>query len=173
MISDTRDTRTLAFVESLAKFGIASPLLMFLPTLSLLHILFPVRHNAFLFSNDGNLGKCLSKKKICLTTAALWLSSPHWAKCMTNSYPLHSKRHAKRTALIPRRPVNWMYLDLGISQTIQGRRGCWFPGTYEQFKVHQSKVSGMPYSSSSLMGRRDICWGSGKVSMTWSDVSEE
>ena len=41
MISDARDTR--AFAESLAKLAIASPLLMFLPTLRLLHILFPVR----------------------------------------------------------------------------------------------------------------------------------
>ena len=39
----------------------------------------------FLFLNDGNLDKCLSKKKIHLATPALWLSSPHWAKCLTKS----------------------------------------------------------------------------------------
>ena len=39
----------------------------------------------FLFLNDGNLDKCLSKKQIRLATPALWLSSPHWAKCMTKS----------------------------------------------------------------------------------------
>ena len=36
------------------------------------------RHDGFLFFiNDGNLDKCLSKKKIRLATPALWLSSPH------------------------------------------------------------------------------------------------
>ena len=35
------------------------------------------RHDGFSFLNDGNLDKCLSKKKIRLTTPALWLSSPH------------------------------------------------------------------------------------------------
>ena len=55
------------------------------------------RHDRFSFLNDENLDKCLSKKKIRLTTPALWLSSPHWPKCMTNSYPRRSpsKRHAK------------------------------------------------------------------------------
>ena len=55
----------------------------------------------FHFLNDGNLDKCLSKKEIRLATPALWLSSPHWAKCMPNSYPLRSpsKRHAQTTAL--------------------------------------------------------------------------
>ena len=48
------------------------------------------RHDGFSFFNDGNLDKCLSKKKSRLATPALWLSSPHWAKCMTNSYPLRS-----------------------------------------------------------------------------------
>ena len=48
------------------------------------------RHDGFSFSNDGNLDKCLSKKKSRLATPALWLSSLHWAKCMTNSYPLRS-----------------------------------------------------------------------------------
>ena len=43
------------------------------------------RHDGFSFLNDGNLDKCLSKKKIRLATPALWLSSPHWAKCMTKS----------------------------------------------------------------------------------------
>ena len=43
------------------------------------------RHDGFSFLNDGNLDKCLSKKKIYLATPALWLSSPHWAKCMTKS----------------------------------------------------------------------------------------
>ena len=43
------------------------------------------RHDGFLFLNDGNLDKCLSKKKIRLATPALWLSSPHWAKCLTKS----------------------------------------------------------------------------------------
>ena len=46
------------------------------------------RHDGFSFLNDGNLDKCLSKKKSRLAT--LWLSSPHWAKCMTNSYPRRS-----------------------------------------------------------------------------------
>ena len=56
------------------------------------------RHDGFSFLNDENLEKCLSKKKIRLTTPALWLSNPHWAKCMTNSYPSRSpsKRHAKQ-----------------------------------------------------------------------------
>ena len=58
--------------------------------------------------NKENLDKCLRwrKKKIRLTTPALWLSSPYWAKCMTNSYPLRSpsKRHAKTTPLIGWRP---------------------------------------------------------------------
>ena len=56
-----------------------------------------VGHDGFSFLNDEDLDKCLSKKKIRLTTPALWLSSPHWAKCMTNSYPSRSpsKRHAK------------------------------------------------------------------------------
>ena len=55
------------------------------------------RHDGFSFLNDENLDKCVSKKKISLATPALWLSSPHWAKCMTNSYPCRSpsKRHAK------------------------------------------------------------------------------
>ena len=35
------------------------------------------RHDGFSFLNDENLDKCLSKKKIRLTTPALWLSSPH------------------------------------------------------------------------------------------------
>ena len=35
------------------------------------------RHNGFSFLNDGNLDKCLSKKKSRLATTALWLSSPH------------------------------------------------------------------------------------------------
>ena len=48
------------------------------------------RHDGFSFLNDGNLDKCLSKKKSRLATPALWLSSPHWAKCMTYSYPLRS-----------------------------------------------------------------------------------
>ena len=43
------------------------------------------RHDGFSFLNDGNLDKCLSKKQIRLATPALWLSSPHWAKCMTKS----------------------------------------------------------------------------------------
>ena len=43
------------------------------------------RHDGFSFLNDGNLDKCLSKKKIRLATPALWLSSPHWAKCMIKS----------------------------------------------------------------------------------------
>ena len=43
------------------------------------------RHDGFSFLNDGNLDKCLSKKNIRLATPALWLSSPHWAKCMTKS----------------------------------------------------------------------------------------
>ena len=43
------------------------------------------RHDGFSFLNDGNLDKCLSKKKIRLATPALWLSSPHWAKCLTKS----------------------------------------------------------------------------------------
>ena len=78
------------------------------------------RHDGFSFLNNGNLDKCLSKKKSRLATPALWLSSPHWAKCMTNSYPLRSpsKSHANTTALIGRRPVTWVYLDLGISQTV-------------------------------------------------------
>ena len=38
----------------------------------------------------GNLDKCLSKMKSRLATPALWLSSPHWAKCMTNTYPRRS-----------------------------------------------------------------------------------
>ena len=73
------------------------------------------------FLNDENLDKCLSKKNIGLATPALWLSSPHWAKCMTNSYPRRSssKRHAKTTAIIRRRPVTCVYLDLGISQTAE------------------------------------------------------
>ena len=77
------------------------------------------RHDGFSFLNIRILDKCLRKKKIRLTTHALWLSSWHWGKCMTNSYPLQSpsKRHAKTTAFIPRRPVTWVYLDLGISQT--------------------------------------------------------
>ena len=79
------------------------------------------RHDGFSFLNDENLDKCLSKKKSSLATPALWLSSPHWAKCMTNSYPRRSpsKRHAKTNALIRRRPVTCVYLDLGISQTVQ------------------------------------------------------
>ena len=48
------------------------------------------RHDGFSFLNDGNLDKCLSKKESRLATPALWLSSPHWAKCMTNSYRLRS-----------------------------------------------------------------------------------
>ena len=66
------------------------------------------RHDGFSFLNDGNLDKCLSKKKIHLTTPALWLSGPHWAKCMTNSYPRRSpsKLHVKTTALIRRRHVS-------------------------------------------------------------------
>ena len=77
------------------------------------------RHDGFLFLNDGNLDNCLRKKKVRLTTPARWLSSPHWAKCMANSYPLQSpsKRHAKTTALICRCPVMLAYLDLGISRT--------------------------------------------------------
>ena len=43
------------------------------------------RHDGFSFLNDGNLDKCLSKKKIRLATPALWLSNPHWAKCITKS----------------------------------------------------------------------------------------
>ena len=43
------------------------------------------RHDGFSFLNDWNLDKCLSKKKIRLATPALWLSSPHWPKCMTKS----------------------------------------------------------------------------------------
>ena len=43
------------------------------------------RHDGFSFLNDRNLDNCLSKKKIRLATPALWLSSPHWAKCMTKS----------------------------------------------------------------------------------------
>ena len=76
------------------------------------------------FLNDGNLDKCLSEKKIRLATPALWLSSPHWAKCMTNYYPSRSpsKRHAKTTALIRRRPVTWVYLDRWISQTVSPER---------------------------------------------------
>ena len=35
------------------------------------------RHDGFSFLNDGNLDKCLSKKKSRLATPALWLSSPH------------------------------------------------------------------------------------------------
>ena len=35
------------------------------------------RHDGFSCLNDGNLDKCLSKKKIRLATPALWLSSPH------------------------------------------------------------------------------------------------
>ena len=42
-------------------------------------------HDGFSFLNNGNLDKCLTKKKIRLATPALWLSSPHWAKCMTKS----------------------------------------------------------------------------------------
>ena len=34
------------------------------------------RHDGFSFLNDGNLDKCLSKKKSRLATPALWLSSP-------------------------------------------------------------------------------------------------
>ena len=77
-------------------------------------------HDGFSFLNDENLDKCLSKKKIRLATPGLWLSSPHWAKCMTNCYPRRSpsKRHAKTTAIIRRRMVMWVYLDQGISQTV-------------------------------------------------------
>ena len=35
------------------------------------------RQDGFSFLNDGNLDKCLSKKKSRLATPALWLSSPH------------------------------------------------------------------------------------------------
>ena len=35
------------------------------------------RHDGFSFLNDGNLDKCLSKKKIRFATPALWLSNPH------------------------------------------------------------------------------------------------
>ena len=67
-----------------------------------------------------NLDKYLSKKQIRFATPALWLSSPHWAKCMTNSYPLRSpsKQHAKTTALIRWHLVTWVFFDLGISQTV-------------------------------------------------------
>ena len=72
----------------------------------------------------ASYNKCLSKKKIRLATPALWLSSPHWAKCtcMTNSYPLWSpsKRHAKMaTAVIHHTRV---YPDLEISQTVDTPR---------------------------------------------------
>ena len=43
------------------------------------------RHDGFSFLNDRNLDKCLSKKQIRLATPARWLSSLHWAKCMTKS----------------------------------------------------------------------------------------
>ena len=78
-----------------------------------------IRHDGFSFLNDGNLDKCLGKKKIRLTTPALWLSSPHWAKCMTNSYPLWSpsKWHAKTTTLVRPRvsrecTLTWEFLRL-------------------------------------------------------------
>ena len=71
----------------------------------------------FFFLNDGNLDKCLSKKKIRLATPALWLSSPHWAKCMTKSKFLETA--CNNYALIRRRPVTCVYLDLGISPTAQ------------------------------------------------------
>ena len=97
-------------------------------------------HDGFSFLNDGSLDKCFSKKKIRLATPALRLSSPHWAKCMTNCYPRRSpsKGHAKplhshgvRIQLFSfekkkktrRRPVTWIYPDLGISQTVQHSSG--------------------------------------------------
>ena len=88
------------------------------------------RHDGFSFLN-GNLDKCLSKKKSHLATPAFWLSSPHWAICMTNSYPLRSpsKQYANvnTTALTGRRPVTWVYLDLGILRLFKSR--CVMVGT--------------------------------------------
>ena len=71
------------------------------------------RHDGFSFLNDGNLDKCLSKKKIRHTTPALWLSSPHWAKCMTNSYPLRSpsRRHAKLHSYVGASSREWVYFS--------------------------------------------------------------
>ena len=79
------------------------------------------QQNGFWFLNDENLGKCLGKHWIRLITPTPWLSSPHWAKSMTNSYPLRSpsKRRAKTLALIRRRPVTRVYLNLGISQNVE------------------------------------------------------
>ena len=90
------------------------------------------RHDGFSFLNDGNLDRCLSKKKIRLTTPALWLSSPHWAKCMTKSKFLETA--CKNYALIRRRPVTCVYLDLGISQTAQ-----WC--SIQALRMHNSKNS--------------------------------
>ena len=96
------------------------------------------RHDGFSLLNDGNLDKCLSKKQIRLATPALWLSGPHWAKCMTNSYPRRSpsKRHAKSLHSNVGAPSRGVYLDLGISQ-IGKRRKFEIPEKPEISKLEQ------------------------------------
>ena len=96
------------------------------------------RQAGFSFLNDGNLDKCLSKKKVRLATPALWLSSPHWAKCMTKSKFLETacKNYCTHTSA----PVTCVYLDLGISQTVEAfsqtdvktnvYKGCWARGCH-------------------------------------------